>query len=109
EVEFDEVRELVEVLDRDDLDVLLDVVRLADRNVAWEFASHVWRVLPERAEAEARGAFDRGLAATEAWFGTAPRARLGTLLTMIDAASTKPPWLRDWALVKVLDAGVYAE
>jgi len=36
-VPFDEVRELVDVLDSDDLDMLLDVVRAAYRNVAAAF------------------------------------------------------------------------
>lgn len=109
DVRFDEVRELVEVLDGDDLDILLDVVRAADRNVAAEFANRVWRVLPERAEAEARQAFDDGLAAAEAWFRTAPRARLGVLIEMVEAARAQPPWVRNWALAKLLDAGVHAE
>jgi hypothetical protein len=28
---------------------------------------------------------------------------------MIDGAAVQPPWVRDWALAKLLDAGVYAE
>jgi hypothetical protein len=109
QVRFDEVRELVEVLDGDDLDVLLDVVRAADRNVAAEFASRVWRILPERAEAEARRTFGEGLPAAEAWFRTAPRARTGVLIGMVEGAGARPPWIRDWALAKLLDAGVYSE
>ena len=109
EVRFDEVRELVDVLDGDDLDVLLDVVRAADRNVAAEFAGRVWRVLPDRAEAEARRTSCEGLAAAEAWFRTAPRARTGVLIEMVEGAATRPPWVRDWALAKLLDAGVQAE
>jgi hypothetical protein len=73
EVRFDEVRELVEMLDGKDLDVLLDVVRAADRDVAAEFANRVCWVLPKRAELEARRTFDAGLTAAEAWFRTAPR------------------------------------
>lgn len=109
EVRFDEVRELVDVLDSDDLDVLLDLVRAADRNVAAEFASRVWRILPDRAEAEAQSAFGEGLAAAEAWFRTAPRARTGVLIRMVEGAAAPPPWVRDWALAKLLDAGTYAE
>lgn len=109
DVRFDEVRELVEVLDGDDLDVLLDVVRTADRTIAWEFASRLWRTRPERAEAEAHRAVDGGLAAAEAWFRTAPRARTGNLIATLAGATAQPPWLRDWALAKLLDAGVYAE
>lgn len=109
EVRFDEVRELVEVLDSDDLDVLLDLVRAADRNVAAEFASRVWRILPDRAEAEAQSTFGEGLAAAEAWFRTAPRARTGVLIGMVKGAAAPPPWVRDWALAKLLDAGTYAE
>lgn len=109
EVRFDEVRELVDVLDGDDLDVLLDVVRAADRNVAAEFAGRVWRVLPERAEAEARRAFEDRLAAAEAWFRTAPRVRIGALSEMVNAGGDQPQWVPDWALAKLLDAGVHAE
>lgn len=109
EVRFDEVRELVDVLDSDDLDVLLDLVRAADRNVAAEFASRVWRILPDRAEAEAQSTFGEGLAAAEAWFRTAPRARTGVLIGMVEGAAAPPSWVRDWALAKLLDAGVYAE
>lgn len=108
-VQFDEVRELVEVLEGDDLDVLLDVVRTADRNVAAEFATRVWRDLPERAEAEARRAFHDRLAAAEAWLRTAPRARIGAMLEVVEASSDRPQWLRDWALARLLDAGVHAE
>jgi hypothetical protein len=109
EVRFDEVRELVDVLDSDDLDVLLDLVRAADRNVAAEFASRVWRILPDRAEAEAQSTFSEGLAAAEAWFRTAPRARTGVLIGVVEGAVAPPPWVRDWALAKLLDAGTYAE
>jgi len=109
EVRFDEVRELVDVLDGDDLDVLLDVVRAADRNVAAEFAGRVWRILPDRAEAEARRTSCEGLAAAEAWFRTAPRARTGVLIGMVEGPAAPPSWVRDWALAKLLDAGVYAE
>jgi hypothetical protein len=109
EVSFDEVRELVDVLDSDDLDVLLDLVRAADRNVAAEFASRVWRILPDRAEAEAQSTFGEGLAAAEAWFRTAPRARTGVLIGMVEGAAAPPPWVRDWALAKLLDAGAHAE
>lgn len=109
DVRFDEVRELVEVLDGDDLDVLLDVVRAADRTVAWEFASRVWRARPDRAEVEAKRALDDGLAAAEAWVRTAPRARTGAMIEMVEGAPTPPPWVRDWALAKLLDAGTYAE
>jgi hypothetical protein len=109
DVRFDEVRELVDVLDGDDLDVLLDVVRAADRNVAAEFAGRVWRILPDCAEAEARRTSCAGLAAAEAWFRTAPRARTGVLIEMVEGAATRSPWVRDWALAKLLDAGVYAE
>lgn len=28
---------------------------------------------------------------------------------MIDGAEVQPPWVRDWALAKVLEVGVYAE
>jgi len=108
-VRFDEVRELVEVLDGDDLDVLLDVVRAADRDVAAEFATRVWHVLPARAEAESRRAFADGLAAAEAWFRTAPRARLGALLEVVGTSSDRPPWVLEWALAKLLDGGVHAE
>lgn len=109
DVRFDEIRELVEVLEGEDLDTLLDVVRTADRNIAWEFASRVWRTRPERAEAEAQRAVDDGQAAAEAWFRTAPRARTGRLIGMIDGAAVQPPWVRDWALAKVLEVGVHAE
>lgn len=109
DVRFDEVRELVEVLEGEDVDTLLDVVRTADRNIAWEFASRLWRTRPERAETEAQRAVDDGQAAAEAWFRTAPRARRGKLIGMIGGAAVQPPWVRDWALAKVPEVGVHAE
>lgn len=108
-VRFDEVRELLEVLDGDDLDVVLDVVRVADRNVAAEFANRVWRLLPERAEEEARHALTEGLAAAEAWFRTAPRARIGALIEVASRLRERPHWVQDWALARLLDAGIHAE
>jgi hypothetical protein len=109
EFRFDEVRELVDPLDSDDLDVLLDLVRTADRNVVAEFAGRVRRILPDRAEAEAQSTFSEGLAAAEAWLRTAPRARTGVLIGMVEGAAAPPPWVRAWALAKLLDAGTYAE
>lgn len=109
DIRFDEVRDLVQVLDGKDIDVLLDVVRDADRNVVSALAHRVWRLFPDRAEAEARRALSDGLATTEAWFRSAPRARTGALIEMIEGAAARPHWVRDWAVVKILDAGVYAE
>ena len=81
----------------------------ADRDAAAEFASRVWRILPDRAAAEAQRTFGARLAAAEAWFRSAPRARTGVLIHLVEGATTRPPWVRDWALAKLLDAGVQAE
>lgn len=109
DIQFDEVRELVEVLDGKDLDLLLDVIRAADRDAAAEFAHRVWRVLPERSRAEARKAYAAALPSAEAWFRMAPRAQMGALLEVVMATRSRPQWVREWALVKLLDAGVHSE
>jgi hypothetical protein len=109
EIRFDEVRELVEILDGDALEKLLDVVCDADLDVVAEFACRAWRILPDRAEAEARSTFGKGFAAAEAWFRTAPRARIGALIKVVRGAAVRPHWVQDWALEKLVDAGDSAE
>lgn len=105
---FDEARELVRVLDGDDLELVLDVIRNVDGDVAAEFASRIWSALPRHALEESVMAFDQGLASAEGWFHAAPREQLGSLLRHVEKKPL-PGWLQSWALRRLLDAGPHAE
>lgn len=106
---FGEARELAAVLDGEDLDLILGVVRIADKDVAAEFASRLWATAPERAFEEAIRAFSENLESAEGWFQFAPRQQLGGLVSAVDESVAPPSWVRHWALRRILDAGPYAE
>jgi hypothetical protein len=106
---FDEARELLGILDGDELDALLDVIRGANAEVSAEFASEAWRLLPDRAFEEARHALGERLASAHGWFLLAPRRYLGRLLALAQAAQPPPPWLREWGLRRAVDAGIHGD
>ena len=106
---FDEARDLVRMLDGDDLELVLDVVRTADRDVATELAARIWQVIPTRALEEARAAFEQGLASAEGWFHVAPWDQLGPLVEIIRGTNHPPTWTPNWALRRLLDAGTHAD
>ena len=106
---FDEARELAAVLDGEDLELILDVVRIADRDVAAEFASRLWATVPERALEEARHAFAEDLVSAEGWFHLAPRQQIGELVAVVEESAAPPSWVGHWALRRLLDAGPHAE
>lgn len=108
-IRFDEMGEIVRVLDARDLEMLLDVVRDTDTDVAWAFTKRMWSDRPELAAAEARRAFEEKLHAAEAWFRNAPRSRLGALIDLAQEARERPMWLREWGLARLPDAGVHSE
>ncbi len=106
---FDEARELVPLLEADDVDLALDLVRGADRNTAAEFTSFLWAAAPERAREEATRALADGLPAAEGWFHLAPRGELAALAALASARSPRPAWVKEWAYTRVGDAGDAAE
>ncbi|MEK6607338.1 MAG: hypothetical protein AABZ30_06735 [Myxococcota bacterium] len=106
---FDEARELVPLLDADDIEVALDLVRGGDRMIAVEFTSFVWKRAPARARKEARLAIEAGLPSAEGWFWQAPRSELHFLGGLIVSLPTPPAWTSKWAMHRVLDGGDAAE
>jgi hypothetical protein len=62
---FREARELVPLLDQEDLDLALDLARAGDRQIAAEFTSFVWRTAPGRAREEARLALEAEISGTK--------------------------------------------
>lgn len=106
---FDEARELVPLLDREDVDLALDLARAGDRSVAAEFTSFVWRTAPGRAREEARLALERDLPSVEGWFHQAPRTQLPFLMDLVSGFPTPPNWIGKWAMRRVLDGGQVAE
>jgi hypothetical protein len=106
---FDEARELVPLLDQEDVDLALDLARAGDRHVAAEFTSFVWRTAPERARDEARVAMERSFPSVEGWFHQAPRTEMTFLVDLVGALPAPPDWARRWAMRRVLDGGEAAE
>jgi hypothetical protein len=104
-----EVHDLVGMLDDADLDLVLDDLRTASREVAWRFAVLAWKVSPARALAEARTALAATLPSVEGWFHTAPRAYLGRLVDDLQQVESRPAWVTTWALRRLLDAGPAAD
>lgn len=108
-ITFDEARELVSVLDSEDLDTVVELVRSADGDLAAEFAVRVWSLLPPRAVEEARRTLQAGLSAAEGWFYSAPREHLGPLVEMLRETRPRPDWVQTWARKRLVEAGPYAE
>lgn len=106
---FDEARELVPLLDADDVDLALELVRSADRFVAAEFTAFVWTTWPERAREEATIAVDRALPSCEGWFHSAPRAELAFVAGLVTRFVLRPEWIAAWARRRLLDAGPAGE
>lgn len=106
---FDEARELVPLLDADDIDLALELVRSADRFVAAEFTAFVWSTWPERAREETATAVDRALPSCEGWFYSAPRAELGFVAGLATRFVPRPEWIAAWARRRLLDAGPAGE
>jgi hypothetical protein len=106
---FDEARELVALLDPEDIDLAIDLARRGDRNIAAEFTGFVWLTAPARAREEASSALERGLPSAEGWLHTAPRAELGLLACHVSELPNRPAWAGRWAMRRVLDGGEAAE
>lgn len=109
EAGFDEARQLVPLLDGGDMELALDLVRAAERDVAVEFCGFVWAVAPARAREEARRAIQRALPSAPGWCHTAPREELEGLAGVIEQAGGRPTWVRAWAARRLLDAGEAGE
>lgn len=92
-----------------DIEMVLDLVRRADVNVAAEFASLLWHLEPSRAREEARTALETGSPSAEGWFGVAPREALPWLADVMEGHSKPPTWLSAWAYRRVLEAGAAQE
>ncbi len=106
---YDEARELVPLLDVEDMELALDLVRAADRDVAAEFTSLVWTSAPALAREEATRAIEEGLPSAEGWCHAAPRGELPFLVGLLSLPSPLPAWARRWALRRMGDAGDAAE
>lgn len=106
---FDEARELVPLLDDDDVELALELVRLADRSVAAEFTAFVWSTWPERAREETAAAVEGALPSCEGWFHTAPRLELEFVAGLVARLDRKPGWIAAWARQRLLDAGPAGE
>jgi hypothetical protein len=104
-----DVHDLVGVLDDADLDLVLDELRAANRDVAWGFALLAWKVTPSRALEEALAALAHALPSVEGWFHTAPREYLGRLVDDLQELEPRPAWVTTWALRRLLDAGPVAD
>ncbi|MCE9580086.1 MAG: hypothetical protein K8W52_43625 [Deltaproteobacteria bacterium] len=104
-----EARELVPLLDAQDLELALELARAGDGHVAAEFMSFVWRTAPWRARDEADQAIANDLPSAEAWLRRAPREELPRIVALIESGPTRPAWVTRWARSRVLDSGAVAE
>lgn len=104
-----EARELLPLLDADDLELALELARAGDRKIASEFTSFVWRASPSRAREEAETALRGNLPSVEGWFYQAPREELPNLVGLIEAHRPPPAWVSRWASRRVLDGGEASE
>lgn len=104
-----DAQELAPMLDAGAIDLVIGLVRHANKVAAEEFVRHVWRLAPGQAETAALAALHGGEETAATWFSCAPRASLPPLADAIEACPKAPSWLGSWAYERALDAGTEQE
>lgn len=105
-----QARELVGILDREDIALAIELIGESDVNTAAEFTGLVWSWSPRQAHEEAARALAEGRASARAWFHTAPRHALVALAGLLDEVPRPfDQWVAEWARNRVLEAGPASE
>lgn len=103
-------RSIARLIDEEDIDLLLDIIRDSDSFVAAEFTAFVWRIAPNAAFEEALTAIAGQSPSAQPWCFHAPRDRLAELAERLRRwPRPLPGWVAQWAESRLLDAGTAAE
>lgn len=106
---FVEARQLLPLLDEEEVDVALELAEVDDPYIPAEFAGFVWKHAPERARARAIQALNSGHASSRGWTVTAPRAEHAFILQHLEDLDDCPSWVADWARNQAIMGSPVAE
>jgi hypothetical protein len=105
-----EVREILGMVTRDELDALVEVLADVDTNLAFEFAQAVWGLDRSRAREETAATIERHDAQSQqVWFFAAPLSETPSLVPLIENLDDADEWVPRWGRQRLLDAGEYAD
>ena len=102
---FAEVRQMLELIGIDDVELLLELAGQADRSTTSEYAQLVWKHDPARALGEARRALRSGWKTAQSWCWSSGEATNGDILEELEALESPPRWARRWALNRLSSGG----
>lgn len=103
-------RSIIRLLDVEELDLVLEIIRNSEKTVAAEFTGFVWEVAPALAQEQALAAILAQQPTAQAWCWLAPRDHLVTLAESLRRGPRPlPEWAAEWATFRLLGAGTAAE
>lgn len=108
--EWQAARDITRLLDAEDLDLSLEIIRDSEKEVAAEFTGLVWRMAPAIALEQSLAAIAAQRPTAQAWCWDAPQSRLTHLADAMQRGPCPlPDWVAPWARYRLPSAGVAAE
>lgn len=105
---FADVREMLELIHIDDVELLLELAGTSDRSATAEYTQLIWRHDAARALKEARDAVRTGSEGAQAWCWFSNDATNSEVLDELEALGTPPSWAHRWALNRLSKGGPLA-